>query len=157
MPVLVIARHAHAEDGAGSDFDRRLTAAGEAEAARAADFLAPLPLTHLVASPAARTRATGEALVRALRERGGAEAVLESDPALYNGPVQAWLDAIAAIPGDAAGAYIVGHQPSAAATVEALTGTAPESFRPSSVAVFELDSWDVEPGQYPAPQLRDFV
>ena len=35
-------------------------------------------------------------------------------------------------------------------------GGVPTGFRPSSIAVFDLDSWDLEPGEYPAPQIRVF-
>src|SRR5699024_12189219 len=52
-------------------------------------------------------------------------------------------------------AYIVGHQPTVSEVIGHLNpaGGVPIGFRPSSIAVFDLDSWDLEPGEYPAPQI----
>ncbi len=155
MPILVVARHAHTEKDADSDFDRRLTPEGEAEAARAGQFLSDLPLDYLVASSAVRTQQTGEAVAQAQREAGH-DVELHSDEALYQGTVEDWLEAISAIPESARGAYIVGHMPTVAAVVTALCGAEPESFKPSTIAVFELPEWNVTPGDYPQPQIRNF-
>ena len=117
-----------------------------------------------IASAARRTVQTGQAVVEAVnRAHGGTldepgELTLREDPSLYAGSVDDWLDAINSIPADAQCAYIVGHQPTVSEVVGHLNpeGGVPDAFRPSSIAVFDLESWDVEPGQYPAPQIRVF-
>ncbi|WP_101650136.1 SixA phosphatase family protein [Brevibacterium ihuae] len=162
MPVLVLARHAKAARPPVADVDRPLTEAGEIEAARAGEHLAGLPLTHLVASAALRTVQTGEAVVAALgRAAGpaGREAPrLLTDRALYESGIEYWLEVIRTIPAEAPGAYIVGHEPTVSAVIGHLCPGfgVPERFRPSSIAVFDLPSWDVEPGDYPTPEIRCF-
>lgn len=160
MPTLVLARHAHATHEPMPDFDRHLTEEGLAEAALAGRFLSQFALTHLVASPAKRTTQTGQAVVDALNNaykgRPDFEPVeLTFEPALYDATVQTWLDTINAIPRDAKGAYIVGHNPIVWETVERLGGVSYKKFKPSSVAVFQLPSWDVD--TWPEPTVRNFV
>lgn len=153
MPTLILARHAHASHAAGTDFDRPLTDAGQAEARRTAQFLEPLGVDYAVASAALRTQQTGEAVV-ALRSG----LTLRADRSLYRAPVDAWLEVISTIPARAQCAYIVGHQPTVADTVLTLAPTTPlTGFRPSSVAVFDLPSWNVPVGEYPVPRIVDFV
>lgn len=160
MPYLVLARHATAVKAAAvpvDDFDRPLTEAGFAEAAAAGEFLAGLPLEHCVASAALRTVQTGEAVIEAAARRG-TEPRLLTDSALYDSDVDAWLEAISVIPAAAAGAYLVGHEPTVSEVIGVLCSDlgVPERFRPSSVAVFDLPSWGAEVGRFPVPEIRNF-
>jgi phosphohistidine phosphatase len=159
MPTLILARHAHAAHSPGTtDFDRPLTGAGLAEARRAAAFLAAeaaAPVDYAVASAALRTRQTGGAVV----EQAGVPGLeLVADSGLYEAAVPAWLEVISTIPANSRCAYLVGHQPTVAATVLTLApATALTAFRPSTLAVFELPGWDLAPGDYPVPRVLDFV
>src|SRR5699024_2450889 len=111
-----------------------------------------------IASAARRTVQTGQAVVEAVnRAHGGSidepgRLSLREDASLYAGEIADWMDAINSIPSDAACAYIVGHQPTVSEVIGHLNpaGGVPTGFRPSSIAVFDLDSWDREPGEYPA-------
>lgn len=159
MPILVLARHAHATAEPMRDFDRPLTEEGLAEARAAGQFLAQYPLTHLVASPAKRTAQTGEAVVHALAEAGQTDAngqpvQLLFDSSLYEASPTAWIEVISAIPPEADGAYIVGHNPVVWATIEHLAGQSVAEFKPSSVAVFDIPHWN--PEKYPVPVVRNF-
>lgn len=156
MPVLVLARHAHAQPTGASDFERTLTPEGEAEATRAAASLSALDLDFLVASSATRTVQTGDA-VRVAQARAGNDRPLHTDSTLYDANVEAWLEVLELIPLDARGAYVVGHMPTVAHVIEVLTGAPVSCFVPSSTAVFALPSWDVAVGDFPAPTTRDFT
>ncbi|MGO0602792.1 SixA phosphatase family protein [Brevibacterium linens] len=165
MPVLILARHAKAEAHGRTDFERSLDAKGLAQAVEAGAEIAERWSPDVaIASAARRTVQTGQAVVEAVnRAHGGnldepGALTLREDPSLYAGSVDDWLDAIKSIPADAKCAYIVGHQPTVAEVVGHLNpeGGVPDTFRPSSIAVFDLESWDVEPGHFPAPQIRVF-
>lgn len=165
MPVLILARHAKAEAEGRTDFERSLHAKGLAQAVEAGAEIAERWSPDVaIASAARRTVQTGQAVVEAVnRHNGEPESgqglALREDESLYQGGVEDWIDAINSIPSDSTCAYIVGHQPTVAEVVAHLspeTGV-PDSFRPSSLAVFDLESWDVEPGDYPAPELRVFL
>ena len=148
MPLLVLARHAHtipAAEAGTDDFDRPLSDAGQAQARRMGEHLASLSpaIDTVIASSAVRTVATAEAIASGL---GAAPAAVVKHPSLYSGWVDAWADAMAAIPADAAGAVIVGHEPTVSGVVAHVTdggasGQVPR-FPPSSIAVFRLESWD---------------
>lgn len=160
MPVLILARHAKAEPYGETDFLRSLDAKGLAQAVGAgAEIAERWPVDTAIASAARRTVQTGQAVVEALRTPGGNSGPeLRQDESLYDCAVADWIDAINSIPSDSTGAYIVGHQPTVAEVIGILCpdfGT-PEPFRPSSIAVFTLDSWDVEPGEFPVPEIRYF-
>lgn len=165
MPVLILARHAQAEPDGPTDFERSLSAKGLAQAVEAGAEIAERWSPDVaIASAARRTVQTGQAVVEAVNradcgtvdERGSLE--LREDPSLYACGIEDWLDAINSIPAEAQCAYIVGHQPTVSEVIGHLNpaGGVPDAFRPSSIAVFDLESWDVEPGQYPSPQIRVF-
>ncbi|GAA1867774.1 SixA phosphatase family protein [Brevibacterium marinum] len=165
MPVLILARHAKAEAEGPTDFERSLNAKGLAQAVEAGAEVAERWSPDVaIASAARRTVQTGQAVVEAVNRHNGEPESgqgleLRQDGALYQGGVEDWLDAINSIPAESTCAYIVGHQPTVAEVVGHLspaTGV-PGAFRPSSLAVFELESWDVEPGQYPEPEIRVFL
>ncbi len=163
MPVLILARHATAEDDGPTDYERSLNAKGLAQAVEAGAEIAERWSPDVaIASAARRTVQTGQAVVEAVNAHNEQPAErglqLRQDESLYRAGVEDWLDAIRSIPAEAGCAYIVGHQPAVAEVIGRLCPDfgVPESFRPSSLAVFEIDSWDVEPGTYPEPQLRYF-
>jgi phosphohistidine phosphatase len=165
MPVLILARHAKAQAQGPTDFERSLDATGLAQAVEAGAEIAERWAPDVaIASAARRTVQTGQAVVEAVnRAHGGSleepgSLRLREDESLYAAEVADWIDVINSIPTDSTCAYIVGHQPTVAEVVGHLSPAhgVPEAFRPSSIAVFELESWDVEPGEYPAPQIRVF-
>ncbi|MEW6119614.1 MAG: histidine phosphatase family protein [Pseudomonadota bacterium] len=99
---LILWRHAEAEDGT-PDLERELTGRGRKQAARMADWLNPRlpPDIRILASPAARTRQTVQALGREY----------DVEHTLAPG---ASVDAVLAAVGWPDAAYpvlIVGHQP----------------------------------------------
>lgn len=153
MPTLVFARHAHASHEPGPDYDRPLTQEGRDEARRAGEFLADLPIDCAIASSARRTAETAQLIIEQLN----AEPQLRLDDALYQAQVLDWREAVATIPPDAQAAIVVGHNPTVADAVVELSGQPVEKFRPSSIAVFKLDSWEEAAGILPQPQIRDFV
>ncbi|GAA1624487.1 MULTISPECIES: histidine phosphatase family protein [Brevibacterium] len=159
MPVLILARHAKAEPNGPTDFERSLSATGLAQAVEAGAEIAERWSPEVaIASAARRTTQTGQAVVEAVNRVTGGDLELVLDESLYGGGVEDWMDAIRSIPAAATCAYIVGHQPTVAEVVGHLSADAgvPESFRPSSLAVFDLPSWDVEPGAYPVPEIMSF-
>lgn len=159
MPLLVLARHAHtvpALDAGTDDFDRPLSPSGAQQAQRMGEFLAEYAeevagaVDTVVASSALRTVETAEAVAAGL---GLAPSVVVRDPSLYSGWVTDWAEAMVSIPSDAAGAVIVGHQPTVSEVVAHVTGgheggSSPH-FPPSSIAVFRLESWS----QLDAPDI----
>lgn len=153
MPILIFARHAHASHEPGPDYDRPLTGEGRDEARRAGDFLADLPIDSAIASSARRTAETAQLIIEQLN----AEPELRLDDALYQAQVLDWREAVATIPAESQAAIIVGHNPTVADAVAEFSGRPVEKFRPSSIAVFEFDSWDDAAGILPQPQIRDFV
>lgn len=165
MPVLILARHAKAEAEGRTDFERSLTAKGLAQAVEAGAEIAERWSPDVaIASAARRTVQTGQAVVEAVnrhngKPRTGEGLELRQDESLYGGGVEDWLDAINSIPPESQCAYIVGHQPTVAGVVGHLSPEAgvPSEFRPSSLAVFALESWDIAPGDYPSPELRVFL
>ncbi|WP_181273696.1 SixA phosphatase family protein [Brevibacterium oceani] len=165
MPVLILARHAKAEPDGPTDFERSLSAKGLAQAVEAGAEIAERWSPDVaIASEARRTVQTGQAVVEAVNRAAGGSVEkpgsleLREDRSLYACEVEDWLDAINSIPADSECAYIVGHQPTVAEVIGRLSPEhgVPDGFRPSSIAVFDLESWDVEPGSYPAPQIRVF-
>ncbi len=103
---LILWRHADAEDHAaagGGDLERRLTAKGERQAARMADWLNRrlADTTRVVASPARRTQQTAKALDRRF----------ETLDALAPGATVEELLAAAGWPGAKTTVLVVGHQP----------------------------------------------
>ncbi|GEB21298.1 MAG: SixA phosphatase family protein [Brevibacterium aurantiacum] len=165
MPVLILARHAKAEAEGPTDFERSLNAKGLTQAVEAGAEIAERWSPDVaIASAARRTVQTGQAVVEAVNRNNGEPETgtgleLRQDESLYNGGVEDWIDAINSIPADSQCAYIVGHQPTVAEVVGHLSSSSavPDEFRPSSLAVFTLESWDIEPGNYPEPELRVFL
>lgn len=99
---LILWRHAEAEDGP-PDLERELTGRGRKQASRMADWLTPRlpPDIRILASPAARTRQTAQALGREY----------EIDAALAPGASAETVLAAADWPAAPYPVLIVGHQP----------------------------------------------
>lgn len=99
---LILWRHAEAEDGT-PDLERELTGRGRKQASRMADWLNPRlpPDIRILASPAARTLQTAQALGREY----------EVEPALAPGASAAAILAAADWPDATHPVLIVGHQP----------------------------------------------
>lgn len=157
MPLLVLARHAHtvpAVESGTDDFDRPLSPAGAAQATRMGAFLAGFAadgaIDTVIASSALRTVTTAEAIAS---ELGMSPSAVVQDPTLYSGWLTDWAEAMVSIPEHAAGAVIVGHEPTVSEVVSVVTdggasGQVPR-FPPSSIAVYRLDSW----AQLNAPEI----
>lgn len=110
----------------GRDFDRRLTVKGQRQAERVAELLAqrlaPSRHTAVLASPAARTLATAQAVAAALSTRPETDDRLRVDE-----PVSGMLEALA-LPARAAHAHsgavvLVGHNPRVSELIDRLAAT----------------------------------
>lgn len=123
-PILWLLRHGKAADPAGvADWDRPLTARGQAEAAEAGATLrryAP-QLTAVLASPRLRARTTAQLATEA---HGAAPAPVLLDDLAHDFRARAllawaspWLDAE-----EPAQLLVVGHNPSLAIVTQELTG-----------------------------------
>jgi phosphohistidine phosphatase len=108
---LIVMRHAKAEPFAASDRARELTRKGQADATDAGDYLASARLVpdYAIVSPAARTRATWNAVASA----SGSQADAVFDEALYSGGVDGVLAALHVVPEDVSTVIFVGHNPTA--------------------------------------------
>jgi phosphohistidine phosphatase len=123
-PVLWLLRHGKAADPAGvADWDRPLTARGQAQATEAGAALArhAPQLTAVLASPRLRARTTAELAVEA---HGTAPAPVLLDDLAHDFRAHAllawvspWLEAEAP-----AQLLVVGHNPSLAIVIQELTG-----------------------------------
>jgi phosphohistidine phosphatase len=113
---LILWRHADAEDGV-PDLERRLTARGRKQAARAAEWLLQrLPARFsLIASPAVRAQQTAQTLGMPIR----------TDKTLAPGAAPEALLAAAGWPDHKGAVVIVGHQPDLGrAVAQLVTGAA---------------------------------
>ena len=116
--TLVLLRHSKAEQGDGTDEDRKLSARGTKDATAAGTWLAQAGLHAdlVVCSPSARTRETWQAAVE-----GGASATrVEDDERVYLGGLQDLLDVLCETPDDVRVLVLVGHAPGVPALVEEL-------------------------------------
>jgi len=114
--TLVLLRHAKAEaHDARPDFDRRLTAKGEADADAAGAWLADQRLLPklVLCSPAARTRQTWHGVAVALDQAspGSAGVEVRYEEGLYAGGRTEVIDLLRAVPEDVGTVLIVGHNP----------------------------------------------
>jgi phosphohistidine phosphatase len=146
--TLVVVRHGKAEPYADIESERRLTRRGHTDAEAAGAFLAEAGLRPDVAlvSSAVRAVETWEHL----RDATGAPDAQPTED-LYNASADEVLEAVRALPEDAATAAYVGHNPAAGSLAYALNDGEgdPEvvrgllaGFPTSAVAVFRLPgSW----------------
>lgn len=104
-------RHAKAEPFAASDHERELTPRGRADASDAGDYLAAAQLIpdYALVSPAARTRATWDAVASA----AGCTAPVVFDEVLYAAGVERVIEVLHVVPEEARTVIFVGHNPTA--------------------------------------------
>jgi phosphohistidine phosphatase len=117
---LILWRHAEAEEGA-SDLERELTAKGQKQAARVAEWLlARLPARFsLIASPAARAQQTAQALGVAIK----------TSNQLAPGAAVSTIIKAAGWPDSKGTVVIVGHQPDLGRAVAYLAAGADAEWR----------------------------
>ncbi|GAA1161182.1 histidine phosphatase family protein [Nocardioides aquiterrae] len=139
-------RHAKAEQGGRTDFERELTDRGRADAAEAGAWLAGRGFApqHALVSAAARTRATWEALAAG----GGWELEPDYDRGLYVAEPATAVDLIGLVDDDVRTLVVIGHNPTMAYLAQLLGDGEgdPElesqllaGFPTSATAVFEYD------------------
>lgn len=151
MKTLTLLRHAKSswDDMAQRDFDRPLNGRGRRAAETVGRHLRTLHdgFDHILASPAVRVVETLEGAARGF----GAPLTPEWDMRLYLASVPTLLDAIHAIPAEAANALLVGHNPGMEQLVLTLAGpdgdsalqhAVEEKFPTAAVAVLRLEVED---------------
>lgn len=143
---LVLVRHAKAEPFASTDRARDLTDRGVREAEAAGAYLREQGLVpdHAVVSSSVRTRATWDAMARAL----GSTAEVVFDDAVYSGSTDVVLESLRMVPEQARVVAFVGHQPTVGNVAHLLddgTGDAEalhsmlHGFPTASMAVFDVE------------------
>jgi phosphohistidine phosphatase len=139
-------RHAKAEPFAENDRARRLTDRGVAAARDVGAHLLGVGIRpdFAVVSPAARTRATWEAV---LESTGDPAHGVSFDDAVYTGGPDVVLEAVQAAPAEAGTVVFVGHNPTAAYLCHLLddgegdpsaVSRLLEGFPPGAMAVMEI-------------------
>lgn len=142
MKTLVLIRHAEAEEqlSGQSDFERRLTDAGRAMAARTATELFRIQpgIVRIIASAAVRTSQTAEILRQTFTT---AELVQRAD--LYQASRSGYLSVLHELMSDDENsAILIGHNPAIGNLMCTLSGQS-ISVTPATAAVLErdADSW----------------
>jgi phosphohistidine phosphatase len=143
MKTLLLLRHAKSDWGDSSlrDFDRPLAPRGKRDAPRIGKALrkrGTLP-DMIVSSPAARARATVEAMTQAAK----LAKEIEFDEAVYGASSSELLKLIGRLPDRSACALLVGHNPGFEDLLGRLTGSH-ERMPTSALACIEfgVDHWD---------------
>ncbi len=110
--VIVVMRHAKAEQVGPTDLERELAASGHDDAAAAGRWLAEQGIApdHVVVSSATRTRQTWERVADA----AGWQIEATFDRGLYAAGPDTVLDLIRALPDEAGTLVVVGHNPTVA-------------------------------------------
>lgn len=147
--VLVVARHAKAEQGGAVDHDRELTDRGRADAAEAGGWLAGRGITpdRALVSAAPRAAQTWAALA----EGAGWDLPPDLDRGLYGADPDTVLDVVRGLDESCACAVVVGHNPTMEIVAQLLddgegddaaTRDMASGFPTSAVAVFVVEgSW----------------
>jgi len=149
MKTLLLLRHAKSDwdDSSQRDFDRPLASRGLRDAPTIGNALrkrSPLP-ELIISSPAARAKATVEAVVTAAK----LTTRLQFDEAIYGATSAELLKLIRRLPDNSSCALLVGHNPGFEDLVGRLTGS-PERMPTAALACVEflIDHWeDVEDGR----------
>ena len=146
MKTLLVLRHAKSDWGNSSlrDFDRPLASRGERDAPRIGKALRKRGIIpdYIVSSPAARARAT----VQAVKTAGEINEEVNFDETIYGASSAELLKLIRSFPDVHACALIVGHNPGFEDLVGRLVAS-PERMPTAALACIELalDHWaDVE-------------
>ena len=162
----MLLRHAKAETpGELLDFDRRLTAKGEADADAAGAWLADEGLRPglVLCSPAARTRQTWHGVAVAVAQADDSDAVspeVHYERSLYEGGRTEVIDLLRAVSDDVKVVLIVGHNPTmsdVSILLRPYDARSPvEPLKTAGLAVHQLEgSWStVEPGSMPLLELH---
>jgi phosphohistidine phosphatase len=143
MKTLLLLRHAKSDWGDSTlrDFDRPLAARGERDAPRIGKALRKRGVSPdlIVSSPAARARATVEAVSRAAKLANE----IQFDEAIYGAPSADLLKLIRRFPNESCCALLVGHNPGFEDLLARLTG-ARERMPTAALALieFDIDDWD---------------
>lgn len=161
---LVVMRHAKAEAGGATDFERPLAERGRRDATDAGRWLAGQGIApeHALVSAALRTRETWAAVAE------GASWSLEADVdrGLYDAGPETALDLICRTPAPAGTLIVVGHNPTMAYLVQLLDSGAGEpgasdalagGFPTSAVAVFAYDGAWADLGSGAADLVATYV
>lgn len=147
--LLVVMRHAKAEQAGPTDFERPLADRGRGDAAEVGAWLAGEGFTpdHALVSAALRTRETWSSLAAG----GGWDVEPELDRGLYSAEPETALDLIGAVGEDVRRLVVLGHNPTMAYLAQmlgdggapaALEGELMAGFPTSATAVFRVDgSW----------------
>lgn len=143
MKTLLLLRHAKSswDDQGLRDFDRPLSARGERDAPRIGKALRKRAVKPdlIVSSPAARAKATIEAMTKAAK--------LDDEPrfdeTIYGASTPELLRMIRRLPDENSCVLLVGHNPGFEDLVDRLTGTS-ERMPTAALACiqFQIDHWD---------------
>ncbi len=149
MKTLLLLRHAKSDWGDSSlrDFDRPLADRGERDAPRIGKALRKSGVTPdvIIASPAARAKATVQAAMKAAK----IELNVTFDEAIYGASSSELMKLIRRLPDAANCALLVGHNPGFEDLVGRLTGSQ-ERMPTAALACieFQIEHWDdVNDGQ----------
>ena len=149
MKTLLLLRHAKSDWGDSSlrDFDRPLADRGERDAPRIGKALRKSGVTPdvIIASPAARAKATVQAAMKAAK----IELNVTFDKAIYGASSSELMKLIRRLPDAANCALLVGHNPGFEDLVGRLTGSQ-ERMPTAALACieFQIEHWDdVNDGQ----------
>jgi len=137
---LLVVRHAKAEDGSYllADFDRHLTASGNADAARMGEFLAQQGFKPdwVVSSLAPRAFQTAKIMAEQLGFDAGQ---IQATRDLYNGGTKAYLAAVTNAPAHTQTMLIYGHNPDVSYFSEYITHRNIGSMSKGAVVIIEFE------------------
>lgn len=143
MKTLLLLRHAKSDwdDPSLKDFDRPLAARGERDAPRIGKALrkrGPLP-DLIISSPAARARATIDAVIKAAKLNLG----IRFDEAVYGASSPELMTLIRRLPDESSCVLLVGHNPGFEDMVGRLSGSR-ERMPTAALACieFQIDRWE---------------
>lgn len=149
MKTLMLLRHAKSDWGDASlrDFDRPLAARGKRDAPRVGKALrkrGSLPGV-IISSPAARAKATIDAVIKAAKLDGE----LQFDESIYGASSAELLKLIRRLRDASSCALLIGHNPGFEDLLERLTGSHDRMPTAALACIeFQIDRWeDVENGE----------
>ncbi|MBB4934681.1 phosphohistidine phosphatase [Lipingzhangella halophila] len=145
--LLILVRHAKAEEDNGSDRDRVLTSIGRGQAEAVGSTLVSEGVVpdHVICSAAARTRQTLELAMASLPKRP----TVDFEEAAYGADPETILDLVHMVDPEVGTLMVVGHNPTMAQLAALFTGSGSlTSFPTAGIAIVELDvDWlYAEPG-----------
>ncbi|PYT02158.1 MAG: hypothetical protein DMF60_22130 [Acidobacteria bacterium] len=148
MKTLMLLRHAKSdwEDASLPDFDRPLAARGRRDAPRVGKALrkrGSLP-GLIISSPAARAKATIDAVIKTAKLDGE----LQFNEAIYGASSAELMKVIRSLPDEISCSLLVGHNPGFEDLLERLTGSHDRMPTAALACIeFQIDRWeDVEDG-----------